>query len=567
MMRLLNKKHYGAVAVFVCIVLNWFFISESLGGQDPPKKISVPKLATESIVEEQVVEQEESQSAEDITQLLEIKIPGLTTEGIVEAPEVVLEESQSAKVITRLFEINNADVNKAKEEIEPLLTKGKDIESSIETFAIQRSGKKLDYLVVKDTPENVEQIELVIERLEKEFAPILIDADFEDVELGKVLTTLARASDLNIIGGEGLAQKVSIHLKNVALNDLFDILLRSSGYTYLKENDVVWVVPEEETLTTEVFELQYISAPKIEQAAAHLISDKGQIKSFSKFQGNDYSHFLIVTDTTQVIKGIRQLVEKLDKKRQQVVIEAKFAEVQLTKDNEWGIDWVLEASLTGASGPTLFPIGRDGAGLIEQPQDLDRTSGSLTSGTISYSNFSTTLKLLDSKAETNLIASPSIATRDGEEATIVIGDKIPIPTYERNEETGSLEITGYEEINIGVLLKVTPIINSDNTVTLDVHPEVSEIIGYTGPNNERPIIATREVTTSFTVGNGKTIVLGGLTRDTLSNTTRKVPILGYIPILGEAFTFHDNSDIRRELLIFITPRILDESKSVSLAEK
>lgn len=206
-------------------------------------------------------------------------------------------------------------------------------------------------------------------------------------------------------------------------------------------------------------------------------------------------------------------------------------------------------------------------GLIHPPPIIETAEGSFTLGSISYSNFSATLKALNTKTETTLIASPSIATLDGEEANIIIGDKVPIPTYERNAETGSLEITGYEEVNVGVLLAVTPIINNDNTITMKVHPEVSEITGYTGPNNERPVISTREVTTLFTVENGKTMVLGGLTRELVVNTTRKVPFLGDIPLLGKVFTYRDDSNQRRELLIFITPRILDESNSVSLAEK
>lgn len=526
-MHLLIKKRYGLGVAIVYIFL--LFIGEALGGNDPP----------------------------DMEPMAE-----LTKEMSQEVQGIAREEPQPLKVITRLFEVKNVNVKEAKERLQSLLTKDKNVASGIEIFTVEKSGKEFNYLLVKDTPENIERIGLVIEQLEKEFTPILVNVDFTDVELSKILTTLVRTTDLNIIGGDELSQKVSIHLRNIPVDDLFDILLKSSGYVYLREGKVLRIIPEGEVpLLTEVFELQNVPAPKIEEAVSNLISKRGQAKSFSKFQNNNYSNSLIVTDTQEAVERIRKLIKSLDKKIRQVVIKAQFAEVTLKKDDKLGIDWVLKASISGAKGPTTFPIEQTNENIPFPPTSITPTSGSITLGTISFSDFSATIQALDTKTKTSLIASPSIATRDGEEAEIVIGDKVPIPLYERNEQTGTIEITGYQNENIGVLLRVTPIINNDNTVTLKVHPEVSEITSYTGPNNERPVVSTREVTTMFTVESGKTIVLGGLTKKTVSNSLHKVPFFGNIPILGKIFTFKDDSDTRKELLIFITPSILNESES------
>ena len=146
----------------------------------------------------------------------------------------------------QLFEIKNVEPNKAKEKLEPLLTKDKDVASTIETYTLQRSGKTIDYLVVQDTPQNIEKIGLVIEKLEEEFTPILVSIDFTDVELSRALATIVQMTDLNIVGGEGLSQKVSVHLKDVPLDDVIGILLKSSEYTYIKEDDVLRIIPEEE---------------------------------------------------------------------------------------------------------------------------------------------------------------------------------------------------------------------------------------------------------------------------------------------------------------------------------
>jgi general secretion pathway protein D len=189
-------------------------------------------------------------------------------------------------------------------------------------------------------------------------------------------------------------------------------------------------------------------------------------------------------------------------------------------------------------------------------------------GSISFSDFTATLHALDSKSKLKLIATPQVAARSGETAQIIIGDKIPIPTYERSKETGSMEVTGYEYENVGILLKVIPFVNSDNSVTLNIHPEVSEITGYTGPNDERPIVSTREITTVFSVADGETIVLGGLKKQTSSTSVSKVPFLGNIPLLGRAlFTYKDDSDERKELLLFITPHVLDNPKKGEAEDK
>jgi type IV pilus assembly protein PilQ len=400
-----------------------------------------------------------------------------------------------------------------------------------------------------------------VEEKQKDSAKVNID--FTDVPLSEILATIVQNTDLNIIGGEGVSQKITVHLKDVPLDVLFDIILKSTDYGYIKEGKIIRIIPKTDLPTeTEVFQLQFASAEKVMEAVAHLLSQKGKIKSFSNFSQNTSTNILIVTDVPESIQAIRALVGKLDKKVKQVMIEVKFCEVTLDKDDELGIDWAIQASMSGARGPTTFPLGRGGQRLFEPPYDVGVQSTNMTTGLLSFSDFKATLHALDSKTKVKLIANPQVAARSGDPAQIIIGDKIPIPTYERSKETGSMEVTGYDIVNVGILLQVTPFVNSDSTVTLNIHPEVSKITGNTvGPNGERPIISTREITTVFTVADGDTIVLGGLKEQTIENSENKVPFLGNIPLLGRAFfTYKDDSDFRKELLLFITPHILDNPK-------
>ena len=415
------------------------------------------------------------------------------------------------------------------------------------------------------TEETEAMVSSFPEESEKKPVPPKVDLDFSDVPLNQILASIARLTDLNIAGGEALSQKISAHLKDVPLEDAFDIILKSTDYTYFQDGKVLRIVPKTEApLITEVFELRFVSAQKVKDAVSHLVSEKGSVKIFPKLTQDVYSNLLIIRDTPESLKVIRDLIKRLDKKIRQVMIEAKFCEVTLSKDDEYGVDWALKATLTGAKGSSTFPWHPSGENdkLLALSKLLWPTSRTLTtSGSISFSEFTATLRAYDSNSKVDLLASPQIAARDGEEAEIIIGEKVPIPVYERNQETGTMEVTGYEIQEIGVLLRVTPIINRDNTVTVKIHPEVSEITGYTGPNSERPIISTRELSTIFTIEDGKTIVLGGLIKHNSTNIARRVPVLGNIPVVGGLFRYKDNTSEKKELLIFITPHILDKAQS------
>jgi type II secretory pathway component GspD/PulD (secretin) len=474
---------------------------------------------------------------------------------------VIAEDRLKTKeVIVRTFRIRNLDINEVKNKIRSLLTKDEKIAASVEAFTFQRSGKEVNFLLVRDTPLKIEQIEALIQKLEQEFTLTTVNLNFSDVSLSRILATIASIADLDIVGGEALSEKVSIHLTNVPLEDALATILKSTGYSYIKDGKVIRIIPRQEApLVTEVFELQFVSAEQIEQAVSHLLSGEGKIKTFSKLSEEGYANYLIVTDKAESLESISTLINKLDKKVGQVMIEVKFCELTLDKDTELGIEWIIQPSISGADVPTQFPTTTLGLRRLERPAVIEETSGEITLGTISFSDFTATLRALDTDTEVNLIASPRIATKEGEEAEIVIGDRVPIPLYERNEETGTIEITGYQDEEIGVVLKVTPIINNDNTITLKIHPEVSEITGYTGPNNERPVVSTREISTVFTVENGKTVVLGGLMKQTLRNSLRKVPLLGNIPVFGALFRFQDDSEDKTELLVFITPHIIEKS--------
>ncbi|MCK4248604.1 MAG: type II and III secretion system protein, partial [Candidatus Omnitrophica bacterium] len=183
-----------------------------------------------------------------------------------------------------------------------------------------------------------------------------------------------------------------------------------------------------------------------------------------------------------------------------------------------------------------------------------------TFGTLDFSQFSMVLEALFNRGDTEILSSPRIATIDNKPASIHVGDTVPIPMYERNAETGNMEVTGYEEIQVGIRLTVTPHINQDGFILMEIVPTVSSITGFTGPNNERPITSQRTAQTTVMIKNGETVMIGGLIKENNVKTEKKVPILGDLPVIKYLFKHKVDTKQRTELLVFITPNLMKSGR-------
>ncbi|HKQ18242.1 MAG TPA: type II and III secretion system protein, partial [Candidatus Eisenbacteria bacterium] len=203
-------------------------------------------------------------------------------------------------------------------------------------------------------------------------------------------------------------------------------------------------------------------------------------------------------------------------------------------------------SQIGGGGPA-FPPGQN----FPYP-----TPGDFTFGKLSFQEFAVALDILKQTSNTNLISAPNVTTLDNQQAEIVVGTVVPIALYERLKDTGTLEITGYDEKKIGVRLLVTPHTADDSSLVLTVNPEISEIIEYRGQFNERPVTSTRSAATQVVMRSGETVMIGGLIKTVDIKIVRKVPILGDIPLLGLLFRHKTRQQQKVDLMIFVTPRLI-----------
>lgn len=397
-----------------------------------------------------------------------------------------------------------------------------------------------------------------------------ISIDFKDADIRNVLRVLSLKSGVNIVAGNEVEGKVTIRLVDVPWEKALDVVLRTYGFVYERDENIIRVTTVEnlkkEQLITKTFILNYANATEVKESISKMLTERGHIDL------DERTNMLLVTEIPANINKIEKVIEKLDRMTAQVMIEAEMIETTLADDEKLGIDWTLYVSASGASRYITAPFDRGKGGTRFFPKEFlpyndtsatgDTTSfpkvssDTFTFGTLDFTQFQTVLEILKSRTDTKILSNPRIATMDNQEAEIVVGTIVPIPIYERNSETGTMEVTGYDEQQIGVKLKVTPSINQQNYITMQLQPEVSSIVGWTGPNNERPIISTREATTQIMVKDGQTIAIGGLIKEESIDYYKKVPVLGDIPLLGFFFRKKTKDIDTTDLLIFITPRII-----------
>ncbi|RKX99303.1 MAG: hypothetical protein DRP54_07485 [Spirochaetes bacterium] len=279
----------------------------------------------------------------------------------------------------------------------------------------------------------------------------------------------------------------------------------------------------------------------------------------ARFQvvANKETNSIIVISDPQDWDKILNIVKELDRKRDQVLVEALIVEITLNDNDSLGFDLnALIDLIPGASG-----LIASNTGLMQESIQTGGLYG-LTIGLLNGTIPSAYAILNANKENTNfkILSTPEIVTLDNEEAVITIGEQIPFLTSSRVDENNNV-ISTYEYKDIGIVLKITPQINKNGYITLTINQQVKKLVEGTTVL-ENPSVYNREISSKVTVRDSRTIVIGGLIRDDTVKIVQKVPILGDIPILGLLFRKRTNQRIRTNLLIFLTPHIVTEEEKM-----
>jgi len=313
-----------------------------------------------------------------------------------------------------------------------------------------------------------------------------------------------------------------------------------------------------------VFRLNFATAEDLLPKIASLAS-----KDTGNLQVDKRSNTIIVQDNPARVKEIEDIIQAFDVRHRAVLIEAKIVQVTLNKSFQWGINWqginwsaVLDKihgyHLTGQVVQNLLQVP------LETVNGPNVTARGITAsvGIVEKPNFNAVVNFLNTVGNTNLLSSPRVMALDNQEARIHVGSKVAkiTRTLVNPGSNGTNPITteNVEFLDVGVKLAVTPSIGNDGTITMKVKPAVSSVESTitTSEGSSIPVIRVSEAEASLVVKDGITVVLGGLIEDSRAKTDTGVPILSKIPLLGYLFRSRDKSQVKTELVIFLTPHIV-----------
>ena len=269
---------------------------------------------------------------------------------------------------------------------------------------------------------------------------------------------------------------------------------------------------------------------------------------------------LLILATPGDYEVITNALRQLDVVRRQVLVEVLLAEVTLSDELRFGIDWFIRTR-NNTSGQLNFG-GLPPAGRVLGPNNavpFPIPPGGLQLINLTGGEVRAVLNTFGTEGKTRILASPQIMVLDNEKAEIKVGDRISVQTQaQTGVSTGNGVLNSFQYLETGILLAVTPRINSGGMVTLEINQEVSQPVAPTVSGNPNPDVSTRNAKTSVVVANGESIVMGGLIRETSLRDSSGLPLISKIPVLGALFGRQGIERNRTELILMVTPKIVSD---------
>jgi general secretion pathway protein D len=449
-------------------------------------------------------------------------------------------------------------------------------------------------LIISDRASNVNRMIRIIRRIDQvgdqdvEIVPL---HDASATEIVRVMNSLYQGANAAAEGGTPMkvvaderSNSVLIsgdqnqRLRIRALVAHLDTPLETGGDTrvrYLHYADADKIAPKLKEQMTGIAQASAAGAGGGTAGAG--ASPQAQAEKNSLIWADPANNALVITAPPKVMRQIMAIIDKLDIRRPQVLVEAIIADVDVSKDAELGVNWAAfsqgsNVPVAGFVSPVAGSSIVDLAQAVENPANVSTTllqGTTLGLGKIGGAgvNFAAVLRALNTDTHTNVIATPSTVTMDDQEAELKVAQEVPFVTGQFTS-TGSASngaVNPFQTIQnqeVGTILKVTPTISAEGTAVMMKLSIESSNLAPTSTSTTNPTTNKRTVTTNALIEDGGVLVLGGLTQETNTKTEAKVPLLGSIPILGLAFKTRTNTVEKSSLMIFLRPKILrDQAQS------
>jgi len=464
-----------------------------------------------------------------------------------------------------------------------------------------------------------------------------VTVNFKEVDIKTVLHYLSEVSGVDIIPSPGVEGKVTMRLRDKPWEVALDIVTRNYGYVYSREGDIIRVIPKSqlhaEEPVTEVIPLNNlireielkkelatdeVTVEEKEESIEQLMAAVNAIVDSRRGESATFIasvNAIVVTAIPARISAVKAMIAKIDTKTPQIILDVKVIEIGLTKDERFGIDWNTVITAAGAARPHTFPFKSNGLlpmikshfqesyfptygveGTAENTRFpyLDTTTlmdptGAATAGAIfsygslDFSTFTATLRLLKQRGNTEVLSSPRITTLDNQKATIKVVDKLMLQKTQESTATAAVGVVTVEfekeddAREVGVKLTVIPHVNDKNEIAVNLLPEVSTNSGFAllpisgNISTYSLTFSSREANTIIRVGDGDTAFLGGLIRKNVAITDNKFPILGDllggIPGIGGLFRYEADVVTRSELVFFVTVHLVKDGDASIAASR
>jgi general secretion pathway protein D len=378
-----------------------------------------------------------------------------------------------------------------------------------------------------------------------------ISLRFKRTPIINVFEVLTKITGINFIFDKDVKEsKVTLFVTDVSFDQFFDMLLRSNTLsaklvaekTMLIYPNTPGKIKEYQDLKIRTFYLSHLKAKKAAQLLTKILKSRD-------ITANENLNAIVIRSTKDIIALAAKIIEANDRQPAEVLLNIEILEVSRTKEKQLGIDFTDSVTLgiaeTGSSN-TLAAY--------KSLYDVERIS----SKELLLSMPTATLNLLKQDGDTQLLAKPQLRVKNGEKAQIHIGERVPFRTNRRVESGSGGAVTyDFQYQDIGIRFEASPVINIHSEVTLELNLEISSLGPNVGTTDDPQFsIKTRTAKTTLTLGDGETVIIGGLISDEDRNSSRELPFFGSIPVLGRLFASEDESISKKDILMAVTPLVI-----------
>ncbi|WP_321314848.1 type II secretion system secretin GspD [Halarcobacter sp.] len=452
------------------------------------------------------------------------------------------------QIVTEIFKVDSSNVDYIASKIRHLISRD----------AKLVSNKEANTIVLTDFMDNIKTVKKIVNIM-----TIGSKRTMEIVELKNIQATDAK-KNLDLISKAIFNQTVNVEKVDIVSNKETNSLViigKKENVKYLKK--YIIKMDSKESLVkriVEVYPLKNVEAKNVTKIIEDIIGKKKFLDQNDKplSSVDEETNSIVLMGPSDEVDYIKDILDKLDKEKPQVYVEAKIIELNDNLLNEIGIQYGILGGSSGSDGLATFASSLNGGSALSfTPGDIGLEIPDITEGLA----LGASISLLNQDGALDIVSEPSILAINNKESSIYVGETISIKTSQTTTDGGNTN-ENYQREDVGLTLKVKPRVSNDNKVTLEINT-ILEDVKTTETSSGNADTSKKEVETTAIVNNGESVIIGGLIQDKEESTENKVPLLGDIPLLGELFKHDKTNYSKKNLVIIVTPYIVPKSKDLS----